>query len=193
MWGATSPTAAGSVPSRDFNPRTPCGVRHDLHEGHGVGKGFQSTHPVWGATRRLLGCLKDSALFQSTHPVWGATSVVIRDGLPQEISIHAPRVGCDVRRPPRRLNDIISIHAPRVGCDAVRPPVPSGSVDFNPRTPCGVRQHEVELPDGFSVISIHAPRVGCDARLTRSLGTVWTFQSTHPVWGATPQGWYLLQ
>ena len=84
----------------------------------GGGDQFQSTHPVWGATtssrpgrsfwtisihaprvgcdRRLLGCLKDSALFQSTHPVWGATVLGdVAAGIPI-ISIHAPRVGCDM-------------------------------------------------------------------------------------------------
>ena len=34
------------------------------------------------------------------------------------ISIHAPRVGCDVQIDPRNgYSYLISIHAPRVGCD----------------------------------------------------------------------------
>ncbi len=81
------------------------------------------------------------------------------------------------------------------------------SANFNPRTPCGVRQgavvdingarlfqstHPVRgatgsayLPNRHDTISIHAPRAGCDrSETTFSLGTT-LFQSTHPVRGAT--------
>ncbi len=60
---------------RDFNPRTPCGVRH-LHR--------------WNRTRRVI--------FQSTHPVRGATALEDVFGFDIMISIHAPRAGCDPRR-----------------------------------------------------------------------------------------------
>ena len=55
---------------------------------------FQSTHPVWGATilGRLLGL---AHIFQSTHPVWGATRQLYHQFPCCVISIHAPRVGCD--------------------------------------------------------------------------------------------------
>ena len=170
---------------------------------------FQSTHPVWGATALLdLDALRGSK-FQSTHPVWGATiSLVALSGV-QGISIHAPRVGCDIPLPtlwPSRSNfnprtpcgvrraaeneDVqlseISIHAPRVGCDLID----ELHLEFN------------------SLISIHAPRVGCDAPPFLRYPTIpyfnprtpcgvrphdgssvarkrVEFQSTHPVWGAT--------
>ena len=57
---------------RHFNPRTPCGVRPPPKRANSRIQAFQSTHPVWGATRLE----KSTALFcvfQSTHPVWGAT------------------------------------------------------------------------------------------------------------------------
>ena len=57
----------------DFNPRTPCGVRLDGTGQISGNPGFQSTHPVWGATLDDKGTL---------------ISII-------EISIHAPRVGCD--------------------------------------------------------------------------------------------------
>ena len=82
-------------PPGHFNPRTPCGVRRSNMVASLAGLGisihaprvgcdaqdfpfllgsdvFQSTHPVWGATRRryATGC---TLTFQSTHPVWGAT------------------------------------------------------------------------------------------------------------------------
>ena len=80
-----------------------------------------------------------------------------------EISIHAPRVGCDGFKVGKRVVPLrISIHAPRVGCDPGRLAFMSsvvrfqsthpvwgatrpvdlryvGGLDFNPRTPCGVR------------------------------------------------------
>ena len=102
---------------KNFNPRTPYGVRlpYKLHFVNAFQ--FQSTHPVWGATRYR-----------------GFLFAIIC------ISIHAPRMGCDkvgdavkefnihfnprtpygVRRaePPRAIRLLcISIHAPRMGCD----------------------------------------------------------------------------
>ena len=73
--------------------------------------------------------------------MWGATLTPKSLGMYDEISIHAPRVGCD-----QEQNDWldkflkISIHAPRVGCD-----------------------EELEALDAYGDISIHAPRVGCDS------------------------------
>ena len=59
------------------------------------GLGFQSTLPVWGATRPTESCGSTRA-FQSTLPVWGATCN--QAGMFKKltfISIHAPRVGSD--------------------------------------------------------------------------------------------------
>ena len=79
--------------------------------------GFQSTHPVRGATK--LGDKNDSVtVFQSTHPVRGATYRNHNFLISHAISIHAPREGCDSPG-----GDVtarahkISIHAPREGCD----------------------------------------------------------------------------
>ena len=103
--------------SSHFNPRTPCGVRPS-----GMGS---RTH---------------ADVFQSTHPVWGATEFEVLGEPEKNISIHAPRVGCDV------------VFGVQVGFNP----------DFNPRTPCGVR---------LGTVTISFPTV--------------LFQSTHPVWGAT--------
>ena len=102
------------------------------------------------------------------------------------ISIHAPREGCDPRHLLVVLAHIISIHAPREGCDAALSTSCHRSIDFNPRTPRGVRHpcpsscsgsnifqstHPARGATGQCqhggagtiVISIHAPREGCDA------------------------------
>ena len=128
---------------------------------------------------------KEPDEFQSTHPVWGATCSDYRPCHCLAISIHAPRVGCDYSSHERGTNDnifqsthpvwgatrpasalrsckLISIHAPRVGCDPDALFKIRYAVDFNPRTPCGVR------------------RRGSNAK-----GKSGLFQSTHPVWGAT--------
>ncbi len=58
---------------------------------------FQSTLPVWGATSRSF-WLFSICKFQSTLPVWGAT---LDMGLSEEelpVSIHAPRVGSDIKK-----------------------------------------------------------------------------------------------
>ena len=78
------------------------------------------------------------------------------------ISIHAPRAGCDHGLVLDAWHGVISIHAPRAGCDAH-----------------GL--HRAVLVH----ISIHAPRAGCDVGWMLHGLPWWTFQSTHPVRGAT--------
>ena len=169
---------------------------------------FQSTHPLRGATRRSSSIPTSTRRFQSTHPLRGATagidvylgldvisihaplagcddgryydtwdsgSISIHAplagcdqrficGLRQQgkISIHAPLAGCDERRDPGRDDQPISIHAPLAGCD---PP---------PR---------LRLPRPS--ISIHAPLAGCDPGTSPATDGGMTFQSTHPLRGAT--------
>ena len=168
---------------------------------------FQSTLPVWGATscpkrisRRyvisihaprvgsdlnLHVLIYNFSRFQSTLPVWGATELYSAGPRCARISIHAPRVGSDLVPPwwafRRRC---ISIHAPRVGSDQEPGRRHKGRSDFNPRSPCGERQHNYSIlscPTNFNPrspcgerqargwspgyrkdISIHAPRVGSD-------------------------------
>ena len=55
--------------------------------------------------------------FQSTHPMRGATH------RPSTIKFATP----------------ISIHAPHAGCDSAAPAGTGNLLNFNPRTPCGVR------------------------------------------------------
>ena len=79
---------------------------------------FQSTHPGWGATikRRMQKWERHS--FQSTHPGWGAT--IRRLAATGCMGYFNPRTPGGVR--PCILSVFsagrqISIHAPRVGCD----------------------------------------------------------------------------
>ena len=123
----------------NFNPRIPYGMRLGRNSDYSWTDAFQSTHPVWDATCRTFGLELfswhfnpripygmrrgvsgvSSPLngFQSTHPVWDATSVQCLRWHWIGISIHASRMGCDVRRVLRGTRPGISIHASRMGCD----------------------------------------------------------------------------
>ena len=52
-----------------------------------------------------------------------------------EISIHAPREGCDVHGGRHLVQRGISIHAPREGCDCTSSMRTGMTRYFNPRTP----------------------------------------------------------
>ena len=170
---------------------------------------FQSTHPVWGATLHQwvtspavgeisihaprVGCDLDfgydlAHLSISIHaPRVGCDDFMEScEATCKIISIHAPRVGCDAGRLPGLLFFFISIHAPRVGCDPACPSSRWRSPNFNPRTPCGVRlMYTIVIS---TILNYFNPRTPCGVRRCR-LGTLalrTLFQSTHPVWGATP-------
>ena len=122
--------------------------------------------------------------FQFTHPVWGATRGVLGQSTGISVSIHAPRVGCDSRGQICSHPERVSIHAPRVGCDT--PDEESmfavGVSIHAPRVGCDCRTTQVYWR---CHVSIHAPRVGCDCQLPTSTDQTSQFQFTHPVWGAT--------
>ena len=122
-----------------FNSRTPCGVRLPRYLAMALSRKFQFTHPVRGATVRLL---------DDAHTL--------------QVSIHAPRAGCDLDiSGVSRVSDV-SIHAPRAGCDNLVVVEFLPKICFNSRTPCGVRQYVNYIKEFFGVVSIHAPRAGCD-------------------------------
>ena len=167
---------------------------------------FQSTHPLRGATKPPEQPPPPS-LFQSTHPLRGATALFDRARLSDRISIHAPLAGCDLvtgllsalpdlfqsTHPLRgatvaahggaRFLDI-SIHAPLAGCDRRARRAAAPRMDFNPRTPCGVRHGMIA---SLSVSGHFNPRTPCGVR-RRCRACFWNsiqFQSTHPLRGAT--------
>ena len=61
----------------------------------------------------------------------------------------------------------------------------SSWVNFNPRTPRGVRHIPARPVIEPAIISIHAPREGCDWALSGEGACITPFQSTHPARGAT--------
>ena len=146
----------------DFNPRPPCGGRHDSHSLPTLPPTFQSTAPVWGPTRRSRPPRKNKTHFNPRPPCGGR-----RDGYAQEVlDFHFnPRPPCGGRRGRPYVvfhGTAISIHGPRVGAD--RPG----------------NRHAVQV-----FISIHGPRVGADERQREGNSRRRRFQSTAPVWGPT--------
>ncbi len=152
-----------ALESLSFNSRTPCGVRPQVSKSYIRLDVFQFTHPVWGATAGLP--RPDNEHLVSIHaPRVGCDlPFLCQEVVPGDVSIHAPRVGCDL---PFLCQEVVpgdvSIHAPRVGCDRATSSSSIESKRFNSRTPCGVRR----MP-----LKYHYQR--------------WLFQFTHPVWGAT--------
>ena len=167
-----------------FNPRSPCGERPVAQNFRAAHAQFQSTLPVRGATRThtVIECPNYISIhapragsdydsvhprtlpspFQSTLPVRGATPCAASPRSCHGISIHAPRAGSDGCVRGFLRNRFISIHAPRAGSDKETDSEIRIPVHFNPRSPCGERPVHV----------------------TKS-GTLYRFQSTLPVRGAT--------
>ena len=146
-----------------FNSRTPGGVRHCLisvvvscfcvsihapREGcdlsskllYATRARFQFTHPGRGATFIALARSLYMPMFQFTHPGRGATFFSTTEKSLCEVSIHAPREGCDSVQ--RGYGALIE--------------------RFNSRTPGGVRLAGSSFFFRLMSVSIHAPREGCD-------------------------------
>ena len=192
----------------DFNPRTPCGVRHQPGRVLYGAVPFQSTHPLRGATaigrngrannadfnpRTPCGVrhgIEDFCppyvSFQSTHPLRGATLPARAVILALSISIHAPLAGCDGDCT-GCINNVLHFN-PRTPC-GVRPRgrlcrIPRA--DFNPRTPCGVRLNVCLLCAAAYLFQSTHPLRGATLPLCLDeLQVIKEFQSTHPLRGAT--------
>ena len=78
----------------DFNPRTPCGVRRFLTSSTPRIPYFNPRTPC-GVRRQLLSVSSPHIGFQSTHPMRGATNGSASNTTGYTISIHAPHAGCD--------------------------------------------------------------------------------------------------
>ena len=117
-----------------FNPRAPCGARPRRLSETAAPVSFQSTRPVWGATRR--GRLSQSGGSVSIHaPRVGRDELEANIKELEEVSIHAPRVGRDTVTFTVEMDFWVSIHAPRVGRDGILRPIPSRILKFQSTRP----------------------------------------------------------
>ena len=103
--------------------------------------------------------------FQSTLPAWGATRFLNLGKGIIIISIHAPRMGSDIRLMATLYHfqdfNPRSPHGERP--DGVINPVSNS--DFNPRSPHGERHVYRDVMAALKHISIHAPRMGSDKKI----------------------------
>ena len=157
--GATYPPVWMPIIRCSFNPRTPRGVR-PLKRGIDLKWGkFQSTHPARGATVSWVCGGYGWTEFQSTHPARGATACPSKIGRPD--CGFNPRTPRGVRlaafvlidRPPD-----VSIHAPREGCDLTALLCGTRKCGFNPRTPRGVRRSPQPQDSGGRSFNPRTPR-----------------------------------
>ena len=87
-----------------------------------------------------------------------------RKGKPKNISIHAPRVRCDVFIVFSSYGSYISIHAPRVRCDKqLKEKIQAICIFQSTHLVWGATLEDYYYYE-FYFISIHAPRVRCDRR-----------------------------
>ena len=161
--GCDPAAAYGAPPCRNFNPRTPCGVRPG--------------GPLRGRGARDI----------SIHaPLAGCDGAYFGAGPDIAISIHAPLAGCDEIQDSRG-SDRERHFNPRTPCGVRRrtsPLPPHNFPHFNPRTPCGVRQLSAANSARRSGFQSTHPLRG--ATCTALVGMSETgFQSTHPLRGAT--------
>ena len=122
--------------------------------------------------------------FQSTHPVRGATPVRAVTTVPTQISIHAPREGCD---------RIFQTGSVQIGVFQSTHPVRGATrVAFNRVLTCsfqsthpvrGATRSSLKTPPSERFQSTHPVR-GATMKTTRTQIPK-KFQSTHPVRGAT--------
>ena len=180
-----SDTVSAKRTRDSFNPRTPCGVRHDCNL----------------TDFRVLS-------FQSTHSLRSATLFIKRVRWTADVSIHALLAECDRIMIIDVILDRVSIHALLAECDRFRHSFPRHFCGFNPRTPCGVRPNQgmldldapkfqsthslrsatpIAAHTGFFVSLSFNPRTPCGVRLVRraSPRRKSRFQSTHSLRSAT--------
>ena len=151
---------------------------------------FQSTHPARGATHSFPIPSNGYGNFNPRTPRGVRHSEGLAGQGDGDISIHAPREGCDPFILPQLLQSLpISIHAPREGCDqTVEWDEPFTS--FQSTHPARGATPLVFFCNLLFGISIHAPREGCDSRTPRPGKPQSRFQSTHPARGATQTALY---
>ena len=168
----------------NFNPRSPCGERRLTAQEMAAKDAFQSTLPVWGATKCRQSRSRETR-FQSTLPVWGATSDLCAF-LPTQYNFN-PRSPCGERRSSSFSSFCVQPFQstlPVWGATMISRRRTKSSKNFNPRSPCGERRRKFKaLPVGMEFQST-LPVWGATRWFVRS-AIITEFQSTLPVWGAT--------
>ena len=181
--GCDTPPCRATPCRADFNPRTPCGVRRNSLYRQ-IGARYFNPRTPCGVRPSVFSACTAKYGFQSTHPLRGATRINESTDCVRNFN---PRTPCGVRHYRRGRYTGRWHFNPRTPC-GVRPSAWKTSTrasNFNPRTPCGVRRSMVSVlsstTDNFN------PRTPCGVRLPQTIlrRSRPEFQSTHPLRGAT--------
>ena len=116
MWSPTQRDRGQEPRQSIFNPRAPCGARHDAQYWGVPQRSFQSTGSVWSPTRRPKGTRTNPGLFNPRAPCGARLCARFRQ---HQTGIFNPRAPCGARHLTFTLFFMLSI--------------------FNPRAPCGAR------------------------------------------------------
>jgi hypothetical protein len=101
--------------------------------------------PRVGSDPRIIRIQRPIPVFQSTLPVWGATRQRDTQFFPSSVSIHAPRVGSDsVLLDDKFWAATFQSTLPVWGATHLIRQVPFQSGRFNPRSPCGERPRRAQ-------------------------------------------------
>ena len=174
-WEATARPDHRSAGRDHFNPRLPGGRRRSALI---VPASMRHFNPRLPGGRRQVGDYPSHRLlvFQSTPPGWEATLESQRYARLTTISIHASRVGGDMRCPYTLQVHPISIHASRVGGDWMRCRRAPARRIFQ-STPPGW-EATIKVPDQDKKSCYFNPRLPGGRRLQKSIKNgriLWNF------------------
>ena len=142
MRGATRSMRTSSTRARNFNPRAPCGARHEPALSQLKLIAFQSTRPMRGATWKRTGV--DYSYDISIHAPHAGRDKIRWSSRKPRLYFN-PRAPCGARRPLRTGHCPASIFQstrPMRGATSLALALPRPSGHFNPRAPCGARQQK---------------------------------------------------
>ena len=162
--GCDPPTFPTSYISCDFNPRIPYGMRH-VRILFGAYHAHFNPRIPYGMRPETNKLTAQNLIFQSTHPVWDATFQAQPLYADHPISIHASRMGCDLK--------MLTIVEPSPEFQSTHP---VWDATFDDRSLVTLLRFQSTHPvwDATSIaartrdarlISIHASRMGCDHTL----------------------------
>ena len=169
---------------KDFNPRTPCGVRLAALICSFWKVSISIHAPRAGCDGEKRACPERSNYFNPRTPCGVRPKLEGKNG---DVHYFNPRTPCGVRHGIKKLTEgkaqFQSTHPVR-GATHVDFFALIDDFNFNPRTPCGVRHLRFKISRSRSLFqSTHPVRGATRNAGSRGLRTV--FQSTHPVRGAT--------
>ena len=162
-------------------PHVRCDIEVRVHIASAL---FQSTHPVRGATGRLVCCSYHSLRFNPRAPCGARQSQTTEYVTPCTFQSTRPMRGATAKKTCQAFLANVSIHAPHAGRDGGCSLNGFCSSSFNPRAPCGARPTRPIFLISLRRFQSTRPMRGATAATLKPLLHP-LFQSTRPMRGAT--------